>query len=109
VRGLAEALRSECKPDGVDVSVVYPPDTDTPQLHAEEKLRPEATRRIAGGSAVLSAGYVADAILRGIDRNRFVIAPGLQMAALAKLHSLVGPMLHRFWFDPIVGRYHGVA
>jgi 3-dehydrosphinganine reductase len=109
VRGLAEALRSECKPDGVDVSVVYPPDTDTPQLHAEDKLRPEATRRIAGGSAVLSAGYVADAILRGIDRNRFVIAPGLQMAALAKLHSLVGPMLHRFWFDPIVGRYHGVA
>jgi 3-dehydrosphinganine reductase len=109
VRGLAEALRSECKPDGVDVSVVYPPDTDTPQLHAEEKLRPEATRRIAGGSAVLSAGYVADAILRGIDRNRFVIAPGMQMAALARLHSLVGPILHRFWFDPIVARYHGLA
>jgi 3-dehydrosphinganine reductase len=33
VRGLAEALRSELAPDGIGVSVVYPPDTDTPQLH----------------------------------------------------------------------------
>ena len=106
LRGLAEALRSECKPDGIGVSIVYPPDTDTPQLHSEEKLRPEATRRIAGGSPVLSAAYVADAILRGVKREHFVIAPGFQMAALAALHSLIGPVLQRFWFDRIVARHH---
>jgi 3-dehydrosphinganine reductase len=108
VRGLAEALRSEYKPQGIDVSVVYPPDTDTPQLHDEEKLRPEATRRIASGSAILSADFVAASILRGIDRGRFVIAPGRETKALAVLHSLIGPMVQCFWFDPIVARYHDV-
>ena len=31
-RGLAETLRSELAPEGIGVSVVYPPDRDTPQL-----------------------------------------------------------------------------
>ena len=35
VRGLAEALRSELVPEGIGVSVVYPPDTDTPGYRAE--------------------------------------------------------------------------
>jgi len=109
LRGLAEALRSEGKPEGIAVSLVFPPDTDTPQLHAEEELRPEATRRIAGGSRILSADAVAAAILRGIDRDRFVIAPGLEMGALARLHSVVAPLLNRFWFDPIVARYRDDA
>jgi 3-dehydrosphinganine reductase len=104
VRGLAEALRNECKPAGIAVSVVYPPDTDTPQLHAENELRPEATRQIAAGSRVLSADVVAERILRGIDRGRFVIAPGFEMTAMAILHSLAAPLLNRFLYDPIVAR-----
>ena len=58
------------------------------------------------GSAVLSADRVALAIMRGVERNRFLIAPGLEMAALARLHSLIGPLLNRFWFDPVVKRWH---
>jgi len=106
VHGLAEALRSELKPDGLDVSVVFPPDTDTPQLHEDARLRPEPTSRIAGGAKVLSADQVALAILRGIRRGKFTIAPGWEMAALARLHSLFGPLLHRFWFDPVIARTH---
>ncbi|HWL68251.1 MAG TPA: SDR family NAD(P)-dependent oxidoreductase [Geminicoccus sp.] len=102
VRGLAEALRSELAPEGIGVSVVFPPDTDTPQLHAERRLRPLATSRIAAGARVQPADAVARAILRGVRRNRFVIAPGWEMAALAWLHSFVGPLLHRFWFDRII-------
>ncbi|HEV7820295.1 MAG TPA: SDR family oxidoreductase, partial [Burkholderiales bacterium] len=97
VRGLAEALRSELAPDGIAVSVVYPPDTDTPQLHEEVRHRPPALAKIAGGAKVLSADAVAAAILNGIARKRFIIAPGLEMAALARLHSLIGPLLYRFW------------
>jgi 3-dehydrosphinganine reductase len=109
VRGLAEALRSELAPDGIGVSVVYPPDTDTPQLHAERRVRPEATSRIAGGAKLLSPEQVADAILRGIRRGHFAIAPGLEMTALNRLHSLIGPVLHRFWFDPVIARVHRAA
>lgn len=104
VRGLAEALRGELTPEGIGVSIVYPPDTDTPQLLEDRRLRPAATSRIAGNAPVLSAERVADAILRGIGRKRFVIAPGAEMAALALLHSLVGPLLHRFWFDKMIAR-----
>jgi 3-dehydrosphinganine reductase len=106
VRGLAEVLRSEFRPDGIKVSVVYPPDTDTPQLREEIKVRPEPTRRIAGTSGVLDAAFVARTILRGMDSGRFVIAPGWSMKSLALFHSLVGPLLNRLWFDPVVARYH---
>jgi 3-dehydrosphinganine reductase len=106
VRGLAEALRSELAPDGIGVCVVYPPDTDTPQLHEEMRHRPPALAKIAGGAKVLSADAVAAAILKGIARKRFTIAPGLEMAALVRLHSLIGPLLYRFWFDRVIARYH---
>jgi 3-dehydrosphinganine reductase len=109
VRGLAEALRSELAPDGISVSVVYPPDTDTPQFREEVRLRPEATSRVAGSGGLRSADQVAGAIMRGIRRGRFVIAPGMEMSALAVLHSVIGPMLHRFWFDRQIARLHRPA
>jgi 3-dehydrosphinganine reductase len=106
VRGLAEALRAELAPEGIGVSVVYPPDTDTPQLREESAQRPPALARIAAGSKVLTADAVARAILTGISRERATIAPGLEMRALARLHSLIGPLLHRFWFDRVIARHH---
>ena len=55
VRGFGEALRSELAPEGILVSVVFPPDTDTPQLREELRVRPEITSKIAGGAKVKSA------------------------------------------------------
>ncbi|MDY7022539.1 MAG: SDR family oxidoreductase, partial [Cyanobacteriota bacterium] len=46
LRGLAESLRGELKPWGIQVSIVYPPDTDTPQLEAENKTKPPETKQI---------------------------------------------------------------
>ncbi|MBV9549612.1 MAG: SDR family oxidoreductase [Alphaproteobacteria bacterium] len=106
LRGLAEALRGELKPEGINVSIVYPPDTDTPQLVEEIKTRPEATSQIAGGARVRSADAVAMAILKGIHKRRFTIAPGWEMGMLAALHSLIGPLLQRFSFDPVIARHH---
>ena len=106
VRGLAEALRAELRLDSIGVSVVYPPDTDTPQLREERGLRPAALEAIAAGSRVLTADAVASAILSGIRRKRFVIAPGRDMAVLAFSHSLIGPLLNHFWFDRVAARLH---
>jgi 3-dehydrosphinganine reductase len=106
VRGLAEALRSELLPDGIGVSLVYPPDTDTPQLKEEIRVRPEVTSRIAASAKICSADDVARAILDGLARGRFVIAPGWEMKALALAHSLLGPLLNRFWFDRVAARHH---
>lgn len=98
VRGLAESLRGELKPKGVNVSIVYPPDTETPQLEQENRTKPAETKAITASGGVMSAEAVARAILKGIARNRFAIAPGFEMSALERLHSLLAPGL-RWHFD----------
>lgn len=106
LRGLAEALRSELRPANIYVSIVYPPDTNTPMLAEENKNKPVATRRITAGAGVLTAEHVAQAIVAGIDRHAFTITPGLQMTLLARLNSLVSPLLN-WHFDRIVRQSGG--
>lgn len=103
VRGLAEALRAELKADNIRFSVVYPPDTDTPQLYEENKTKPVETRIIAGKGGLCTADAVAGTILAGIRRDAFRITPGIQMTLLAWLNSLVEPALARY-IDSVVAR-----
>ena len=101
VRGLAEVLRGEFKPDGVNVSIVYPPDTETPQLEQENKTKPAETFAISGNAKTWQASDVAKVILKGIEKNKFSITPGLEMSALAKIGSLINPLLQRY-FDHLI-------
>lgn len=96
LRGLAESLRAELKPVGIGVAIVYPPDTDTAQLAAENKTKPAETKAVTGTVRTWSADAVARAILRGLDRNAFAITPGLAMGLLYRLHSLLNPLIHRY-------------
>jgi 3-dehydrosphinganine reductase len=82
VWGLSEVLRGELRPHGIAVSVVCPPDADTPMLHEEEKIRPAETRAIAGSIKPMPADAVAEAIVRGIARRRFHILPGMDTTFL---------------------------
>jgi 3-dehydrosphinganine reductase len=95
VRGLAETLRVELGRFGIHVLVVYPPDTDTPQLEEEAVTKPAETVAITAGGGLWSADDVARATLAGLRARRAVVAPGFQMTALAWLHSLLAPVL--FW------------
>lgn len=106
LRGLAEALRAELKPAGIHVSIAYPPDTDTPMLAEENKTKPEVTKRITGSGSLMSAEAVARAIVAGIEKRAFTIAPNMEMALLARLHSLATPALN-WYFDRII-RQSGV-
>ena len=103
VRGLAEVLRGELKAEGIAVHLVYPPDTETPQLAAERRERPPETEAIAGQGGCWSADAVAAAVLEGARRGRFVIAPGWQMTLLARLHGLIAPLLFAH-FDRLAAR-----
>ncbi|MGF1512621.1 MAG: SDR family oxidoreductase [Elainellaceae cyanobacterium] len=104
LRGLAETLRAELKSMGVGVSITYPPDTDTPQLAEENKTKPPATKKITATADVWSADGVAHVILNGIGRGQFAITPGLEMGVLHRLHSVIAPLLNRY-FDRIVARH----
>ena len=76
VTGLSDALRMELKPKGIQVSLVYPPDTDTPQLAFEQPYKPAATKILSGGSGEEKPENVAAEILAGIARKKYVIVPG---------------------------------
>jgi 3-dehydrosphinganine reductase len=103
LRGLAESLRGELKEWGIDVAIAYPPDTDTPQLAAENLTKPLATQRITATAKTWTAEAVADAIVRGVEQKAFEITPGLEMTLLAKLHSAIAPGV-RWYCDRIVER-----
>jgi len=96
VRGLSDVLRVELKPHGIHVSVVYPPDTNTPQLAYEDALKPPETRAFNGG-VVLPPEKVARSIIRGIQHKRHTITPGLETTAMYRLVGLL-----RDWQYPIL-------
>ena len=106
LRGLAEVLRAEFRPEGINVSVVYPPDTDTPMLREEIKIRPEITSRIAAKAKAVTADAVADAILKGVAKKKFSITQGFELGALAYFAGVITPLINRFQFDPLIARLH---
>jgi 3-dehydrosphinganine reductase len=101
LRGLAEALRGELKTAGIGISIVYPPDTDTPQLIAENRTKPPETKQITATAKTWTAEAVAQTILTGVEKRAFIIAPGQEMSVLARLHSVLAPGLN-WYFDRIV-------
>ena len=70
LRGLAECLRGELKPLGIQVSIVYPPDTNTPQLIAENKTKPPETKAITGTVKPWEPEDIAQEIIQGIKNNQ---------------------------------------
>jgi 3-dehydrosphinganine reductase len=103
VRGLAESLRGELRESGVQVSIVYPPDTDTPQLAEENLTKPAVTKAITAGAGLWSADDVARVTIEGMTLGRFAITPGAQLTALYWLQGLLFPWL-QWRFDRIAAR-----
>ncbi|GMY27450.1 3-dehydrosphinganine reductase TSC10A-like isoform X2 [Fagus crenata] len=73
LRGLAEALQQELIADDIHVSLIFPPDTDTPGLVEETKVRPQLTSIIAASSGAMKADEVAKKALSGIKSGSFII------------------------------------
>jgi len=96
--GFAEALRQEAKPNGIAISICFPPDTETQQLTAEIPLRSAEAAAIIGDAKPWPASQVARIIVKGADRGRFEIYPGVKMALLGRFGGLVALVL-RWYFD----------
>lgn len=77
VVGLSDVLRYEMKPKGIQVAVVFPSDTITPQLAFEENLKPPVLKALSEtNNKPVSADVVARNILREVERGRYYILPG---------------------------------
>jgi len=103
LRGLGESLRQELKQDGIKVSLVYPPDTDTPQLAQENLTKPAETKLITATAETWSPEAVGAEIVRGIAKGSFIIAPGWEMTLLSRLHSVFAPALN-WYFSRIIDK-----
>ncbi len=90
VRGFSDALRAELKPLGIGVSVVFPPDTDTPELLYENQYKPMETKALSGNAKLMKAETVAQAILNGVEHRRYVILPGFDANLMYRLSNLLG-------------------
>jgi 3-dehydrosphinganine reductase len=101
--GFSEALRSELKPRGITVSVLCPPDTDTPGFATENLTKPEETRAISARAKILPPAAIADALLRGMARRRFLIIPGRE-SQLGVLAQRWVPGVVRWVMDRTVAR-----
>ena len=62
LRGFAEALQMEVKPFNISVTIAFAPDTDTPCLAEENKMKPMETKLISDTAGVFQADKVALAI-----------------------------------------------
>jgi 3-dehydrosphinganine reductase len=106
VRGLAEVLRVELRPHRIVVTLVHPPDTNTPMLACETPLRPRPTQDIAAAGGVWEPDQVAAALVRGAQRGRFLVVPGFQVRLLSIFHGVVAPAF-RTYQNWIVDRRRG--
>lgn len=78
VRGLTDILRAEMKPLGIRVSIVFPPDTQTPQLEFDNATKPAETKALTDTGSIMSAEEVAKSIVNGILKNKYIILPGFE-------------------------------
>jgi 3-dehydrosphinganine reductase len=106
VHGFTDVLRAEMKLHGIGVSLVYPPDTQTPQLEYESSFKPLETKALAGNTKVMSPDVVAHEIITGIERGKYLILPGLESKLIYLLNGIFrGGLL--FVMDQIVARANG--
>lgn len=90
VRGFSDAIRAEYRPRGIKVSVVFPPDTLTPQLEFEKDLKPAITRELSDTAGLMQADEVARIIWKDVQKGRYVILPGFNSKMLYFLVNLLG-------------------
>ncbi len=90
IRGLSDTLRYELKEHDIRVSVVFPPDTQTPQLDYEKPFKPPLLVELDKSNKILSADMVAEAVLQGIARKRYIITPGFDSTLYFQLTNFFG-------------------
>jgi 3-dehydrosphinganine reductase len=94
--GFSEAIRAELKRHNIRVSLVCPPETDTPMLAKERELQPVESRRISASAGMMSPEQVAAKTLEGAARGEIYIFPNLMSRLSFAAKSYMPGMLNRY-------------
>lgn len=94
VRGFSDALRSEMKIEGINLSIVFPPDTQTPQLDYDNKFKPAITKELTSTAGAMTAENVAKSIIRGIKSKKYMIIPNLESKFIFWATNFLGSLTY---------------
>lgn len=95
--GLAETLRHELKPKNIKISIVYPPDTNTPGLTTENEGKPPECAMVSETGGLLEPEQVSEYVLKKLMKNKFHISPG-NAKSIRYIHRIF-PKLVRWFLD----------
>ena len=104
VIGLSSAIRAELKPRNIIVQVVCPPEFESPMVDDINTYRSYENARMAKTLPVMTAETVADAMMKGIEKNRYMIitgAPGRITVCLERMF----PWLGRYVIDSRIKKF----
>lgn len=91
LRGLAESLQMEVQCYGLNVTIAYPPDTDTPGFSLEEKGKPKETKLICQSGGLYQPSVVANKILQDSLEGKFSSYLGFEGFMVATLNAGMSP------------------
>jgi NAD(P)-dependent dehydrogenase (short-subunit alcohol dehydrogenase family) len=101
--GLSETLRMELKRYGIRVSVVCPPDTDTPGYELENRTKPPETWAIGETAKLVEPEVVARALIEGVRKERNLIMANAEGWLVYRAKRYV-PFLLDWMLDRAVGK-----
>jgi len=95
VIGFSEALRSELKLHGVTVSVLCPPDVDTPMLEKSNMIKPAEAKAISSAADIMTPEAVASFLINAMSREDFLLIPNKSGKLTHLLKRLVPGLTER--------------
>lgn len=104
VVGFSDCLRQELLDYGVQLTVVMPPDTETPGYAIENETKPAETMAISGEVKAMSPDAVALSALKGIAKGRYHVIPGFDGALTYWAYRHM-PGFVRWYIDFMLKRY----
>lgn len=78
--GFAETLMQELTDKKIQISVLCPPDTDTPGYEEEEKTKPFETRALSGKVKLMTPHDVAEKYIKKLQSGKFIITVNFDSA-----------------------------
>lgn len=106
VVGLAGCLRLESKPRGITVSVICPPEVETPMVDEERRSGDPIGLELKKFSGTLQVDDACEQIVRGLEARRWMVVPGRRARFTRRMAQFMPSVMSRV-SDRMVRRARG--
>jgi len=104
IAGLTHSIRGELKPLNITVQIVYPHEFDSPMVDEINTYRSIENKMVVQTIPTLSLDTVADAVIEGMEKDKYEIIPGVMARAVARANRWF-PGISRMIMDSRIKKY----